>query len=200
MNNPKIIFIDWHKTLSNSFFWSGNLKYSDVFFKHNRELINPWMRGEYTAEEVCKILSDQNNFDFDDVLKSLRESCGRMTFVSDKIPELIKNIRSKGIKVIVATDNMDTFSRFTIPELDLKNIFDDFLLSYDLKVLKNDVGENSIPFFDDYLNKNSLDYRDCVLLDDSGSSSVYDSLGFKSVMIGNGDELLDVLENILKIN
>lgn len=191
---PKIIFIDWHKTLSNSFFWSGNQKYSDAFFNYNRELINPWMRGEYTAEDVCKILSDQNNFDFDDVFKSLQESCSKMIFVSEEIPGIIKEIRSRGIRVVVATDNMDTFARFTIPGLGLKKIFDDFLISYNLKVLKNDVGENAIPFFDDYLYKNSLDYIDCVLLDDSELNSVYDRLGFKSVKIGNGGELIQVLQ------
>lgn len=190
----KIIFLDWHKTLSNSFFWSGNQKYSDAFFNNNRDLINPWMRGEYTAEDVCKILSDQNNFDFDDVYRSLQESCQKMIFVSEEIPGLIKGIRAKGIKVVVATDNMDTFSRFTIPTLGLKNIFDDFLISYDLKVLKNDVGEKSIPFFDDYLSKNSLEYNDCILLDDSDLSQVYDNLGFISIKIRNSIELIDVLK------
>jgi len=193
MTKPKVIFIDWYKTLSNSLFWSGNQKYSDTFFNNNRELINPWMRGEYTAEEVCKILSDKNNFDFEDVFESLQESCQKMIFVSDDILELIGKIRSQGIKVVVATDNMDTFLRFTVPALGLRDVFDDFLVSYELRVLKNDVAENYIPFLDDYIVKNLLNYKDCILLDDSELNPVYDKLGFKSVRIGNGNKLADVL-------
>lgn len=58
--NPKIIFIDWYKTLSTSKFCDGmENEYPNEyklivnsFLNSNGSLINPWMRGDYTTEKV----------------------------------------------------------------------------------------------------------------------------------------------------
>jgi phosphoserine phosphatase len=203
---PKMIFIDWYKTLSNSLFWEHlqdknhrHNKHLEVIeksmFRNNRHLINPWMRGEYTAEDIAQILSQDSGVAQDIILDELAESCRQMKYVSDEIPELINKIRNKNIKVVVATDNMDTFERFTMPAMKLNELFDDFLISYSLKLLKRDIQENSIPFFDEYLNKNSLTYQDTVLLDDCiDDSGTYDKLALKIIQITSTDRLVRVLK------
>lgn len=83
---------------------------------------------------------------------------------------------------MIATDNMDTFERFTIPAMKLNELFDDFLISHSLKVLKEDIQENSISFFDEYLNKNKLTYQETVLLDDCiEKTGTYDKLGLNII-------------------
>ena len=96
---------------------------------------------------------------------------------------------------MIATDNMDTFERFTVPSMRLKDIFDDFLISHSLRVLKGDVQENSIPFFDGYLNKNNLTYMETVLLDDCADyTGVYDRLGLQIIQIISPEKLVNVLK------
>lgn len=149
MVTPKVIFFDWSKTLSNSLFWSQlrnnghphNQYISAIehaIFSENRQLINHWMRGEYSSEDVCRIIANRSNVPYEVVFEGLKESCTSMKLVSEEIPELIRRIKAKGIKAVIATDNMDTFSRFTIPALELTELFDDFLISYDLKLLKSE--------------------------------------------------------------
>jgi len=205
-NLPKVIFIDWNKTLSDSFFWwhlqnvmHPHNKHLEAIeksmFQKNRHLINPWMRGEYTLEDIVKILSDDSGVSQDIILNELVESCRQMQYVSEEIPELINKIRNKGIKMVIATDNMDTFERFTVPSMRLKDIFDDFLISHSLRVLKGDVQENSIPFFDGYLNKNNLTYMETVLLDDCADyTGVYDRLGLQIIQIISPEKLVNVLK------
>jgi len=96
---------------------------------------------------------------------------------------------------VIATDNMDTFERFTVPSMRLKDIFDDFLISHSLRVLKGDVQENSIPFFDGYLNKNNLIYMETVLLDDCADyTGAYDRLGLQIIQITSPEKLVNVLK------
>lgn len=203
---PKAIFIDWNKTLSNSLFWEHlqdtnhpNNKHLEAIeksmFQNNRHLINSWMRGEHTFEDVTKILSEDSGVNQEIILNELAESCRQMKYVSEEIPELINKIKDKGIKVVIATDNMDTFERFTIPAMKLEELFDDFLISHSLKLLKGDLQENSIPFFDEYLNKHNLTYQDTVLLDDCiDDTGTYDKLGLQIIQITSPEKLVDVLK------
>ena len=206
MPKPKVIFIDWNKTLSNSMFWSQmrNLNHphnkhveniEKTLFNNNRNLINPWMRGEYSSEDICQIISNQSGIPFEIIFDGLKESCSVMEFISNEIPQLIKQLKSKGFKVVIATDNMDTFSRFTIPAMKLTNLFDDFLISCDIKSLKGDVEENSIPFFKDYLQQNNLNYNDSILLDDCNDmGDVYNRLGLEIIKITDENKLISILK------
>lgn len=178
INTPKVLFIDW-------------------LFKKNKNLIPKWMRGELTYEQVCKQIANANNLNYEIVRSNLEESCKNMTLSPIEIIELTQNIKKQKIKVVIATDNMDTFRKFTIPSLSLNNIFDDFLISCELGVLKYDTMNNQIPFFDSYLKKNNLSYGDALLLDDSkDSSGIYHKLGFEIGLVKNSSDLLNYLSII----
>ncbi len=91
-----------------------------------------------------------------------------MNIDSKKSIHLINQLRATGTKVVLATDNMDSFVRWTIPALGLTNYFDDILDSFSLKALKRDFDEQgNSRFFSGYLSKNNLLPTDCVLIDDS---------------------------------
>lgn len=205
----KVLFVDWNKTLSQSLFWSQLTEQDHPYhyyfqtinywlFGKNYQLIEKWMRGLLTAEQVCQKLAEENNLDWAIVFQTLRESCERMSLCSPEIINLIKRIRQKGIKVVVATDNMDTFRRFTMESLALENIFDDFLISCEIKKLKYDTDPQRIPFFEQFLRSNKLSYDEVVLLDDSiDKSGVYDKLGFKIDLVNDSNDLIRYLQSYI---
>lgn len=207
MRMPTIIFIDWFKTLSFSQFWEtqpadGNqvLSATDIdsictwLFKDNPTIVSEWMKGRFSAEEVCSHISAAVQLPYDRVFKSLQDSCEAMTLCHPSVGTLLASIRSKGVKLVVATDNMDTFRRFTIPALSLEGMFDDFLISSETGYLKYESTPSSIPFFDRYLSTHNARYEDVVLFDDAiERKGHYQSLGFRIEPIGAMSDLLMLL-------
>lgn len=204
----KVIFIDWNKTLSFDLFWGHlndighpNHKHLDAIekwlFVDNRTAINPWMRGEVNVEKIVEEMSKDTAIDRKIILDELKQSCEIMTFCFAGIEDLIRKIRDRGILVVVATDNMDTFNLFTAPALKLDLLFDGILNSHTLGHLKDDVDPpNRILFFDAFLEKHSLTYADSILLDDSpDSSGKYKKLGFSRELIDSPEKLERILES-----
>lgn len=205
----KVIFLDWNKTLSNSRFWEQledvNHKYNshhqkiiNSLFIDNKALITPWMQGKLTSEDICKAIAKNTGIEEKIIFEELVESARDMKFVFEEIPELLLKIRNKGIKVVIATDNMDTFNRFTVNSMALKNLFDDILNSYELKAMKGDFESEKSLFFDEFINKNNLNYFETVLLDDSTSNSdPLTGLGMQTIQITSPDNLIYNLKKYL---
>lgn len=209
----KIVFIDWNRTLSYSLFWEhlndgghpNNKYHKDIvqwLFVDNKDLINPWMRGTITVDEIIRRMSEDTLIDRSLIHDELELSCKNMSLCSPDLENLIKDLRSQGITVVIATDNMDTFRKYTVPALKLNKLFDDILISSELGALKDDKEpSNSIGFFDDYLSQKGLGYEDAVLLDDSpDSSGKYARLGFERVLIDSPTKLLSTLNDISIFN
>lgn len=201
----KYILIDWNRTLSNSLFWSqiSNKKHpynkyykriSEYLFIQNKKLVNLWMRGQYSSEQICAELEKVSGLNKKIILRELVVSSQKMKFVSPKIPSLIRKIRRKGHKVIVATDNMDTFMRYTVPAMSLEKMFDGFLVSYELKCLKKDIKNKKIMFLESYIKENAILHSDFVLFDDSiDMKDDYQKAGIKVVTIKNPRTLIKKL-------
>jgi glycosyltransferase involved in cell wall biosynthesis len=212
MTPKKVIFIDWNRTLSYSLFWEhlknpkhlNSKHHKDIekwLFIDNRDIINPWMRGTVSEDEVLTRMSQDTQINKDVLQHELALSCKNMVLCSSDIEILIKKLKSYGAAVVIATDNMDTFRKYTLPALNLDTLFDDILISSEMGVLKDDSEpENSIPFFDPYLSKHGLDYGDVVLLDDSpDSSGKYSKLEFERIVIDSPQKLVTVLENMVAL-
>ncbi len=175
----KTIFIDWNGTLCMALFWDHWEKedpkkaaafhiIQDFFWGSFDDLINPWMRGKIQAEDFVKKVKKLSGLDTSVLMEGLIESCQKMKFISDEIPQLVSEFRKKGIKVVIATDNMDTFHRWTVPALKIDTIFDGVLSSHQLKALKEDFSEKGESlFFSEYLKTNNLGPGEAILLDDS---------------------------------
>jgi len=203
----KAIFFDFHKTLSSSLYWEQLKdekhprhdwfdKITSFLFKENKQIINPWMRGEFDTNYVADIISQGLGLPKSTLKKDLEYSCRKMKFVSKEIPKFIKIFRSKGIKCVVATDHMDVFREHIIPGMKLDELFDDFLISYEIGKLKSDIDiENKkILFFETFLKKNDLKYENVLLLDDCLHDASYKELGFEQIRIEGKDHLLDTLK------
>ena len=156
----KVIFFDWHKTLSVCDFWTQledpahdrhhwHQNIINFLFVDNKPLIQQWMRGEVDEEKIHKLVSEKFRYDKQALQQDLAASCQAMTLLSNDILPLINTMRSKGIKCVIVTDNMDVFKKYVVPALKLNEHFDDILVSFDQKALKFDVlGDgNSLPFF-----------------------------------------------------
>ena len=181
MNTYKSLFIDWHNTLSISLFW-GHLQDPVQTHHHlfrvlqplppdiHQTLFTPWMRGQVTSEEVIQAMAKQLSLDYELIWQEFIRGCQSMQLLSEEIPSLISQIRAKGTKVVIATNNTDSFSRWTVPSLQLHEIFDAILNSADVGGLKWDVNEKGQSlFFADFLQEHGIHPGESVLIDDNNS-------------------------------
>jgi len=204
----KIIFFDWSMTLSKSLFWSqlADKKHPrhhwhdniiSYVFKKNDSMVKDWMTGHIDMEFVAKSISQEFGYSKDLVLSDLIESSKGMKLVDRRIIKMINTIRERGTKCVIATDNMDTFIKYTRPSLCLDKYFDDFLVSYNMGIMKFNVTDSQIPFFDDYLQQEKVKYEDVLLIDDScDTSGVYNKLGFDILQILNSADFVEKLTKI----
>ncbi len=185
----KTVFIDWNGTLSGSKFW-GHLEKTDpkmfstienTLFGQLRGLLKPWMKGEIQSEDVIRRISDKSKLAYSDVFDEFIHSCMNMEFVSKDVPGLIKKLQKNGSKVVVATDNMDSFTRWTKRYLKIDDLFDDVLNSHYLGGMKKDVDKDGKSiFFSEYLKKNNLKPGESILVDDSSDDiQTIESFGIK---------------------
>ena len=207
MPRYQVVFIDWNKTLSYSRFWQQLEDESHPYFEQGKKifaflfgerrvLLVPWMRGAIQTNQILDEISGATGVPLSVIRDELVESCMKMQFVFPDLPELILRIQKSGTKCVVATDNMDTFRRYTIDSMRMHNIFDDFLLSNELGVLKFDRNpqEEGIPFFDCYLKKNGLEYQDVVLIDDCIDDGTYERKGFCILQVTSPQSFREHLE------
>jgi FMN phosphatase YigB (HAD superfamily) len=129
------------------------------------------MRGTVTSEQIIGRVAQNANLSYDTVYAEFVRSCQSMKFVAPEVPLLVAALRGRGVRVVIATDNMDSFGRFTVPAMGLSGMFDEVLNSSDLKALKDDfdAGGRSL-FFHDYMLKRGMTPEQYFLIDDSEST------------------------------
>jgi len=120
------------------------------------------------SEDIIDNIVSNSNLDRKNVFDEFVTGCRKMEYVSTEVLPLIKTIQNKGVKVFIATDNMDSFTRWTVPALRLNKIFDGILNSYDLKVMKSDAdGHGNSLFFGRSLSLHKLRPGESTIIDDS---------------------------------
>ena len=197
---PKILFIDWDGTLSNSRFWeqwSLNpehiAKYKliqQVLFEGDEGLLIDWMCGYKIADNVVQYVADVTGLDYGELITELQRSCENMTFIDEDVIQSIQQIRDKGSKVVIATDNMDTFSRWTVPALKLEDYFDGILLSVDRGALKSHISaDGTSPFFNHFFLSTGIKPSETTLIDNSLDTKVVEELGMKFLHVSDDSPL-----------
>jgi FMN phosphatase YigB (HAD superfamily) len=172
MTKP-ILFIDFYKTLNHDAYWRSLLpeelqEVQGFLFHSGTTLVDDWMRGDYTAEQINKILSDNLKISYGRLWNTFVADCESMTIPITTL-ETINYLRKK-YYIILLTDNMDNFTRFTCPALNLNNYFNAISNSYDQRLLKTD---NDGEIFLKYVKEQNANIKDCILLDDS--QKIYDT-------------------------
>lgn len=207
----KTIFIDWHGTLSNSRFWDRWAKDVNKQHLHKRAqhalfedtegllILKDWMRGLRSVDNVISYLYDVAGIPATDLEDELRYTAENMAFINPDVVDRIETLRSKGVKVIIASDNMDTFRLWTIPALGLEDLFDGILTSERQGALKSEVGEDgSSPFFSLYLRQNNLQPGEAVLIDDNQELKLVESLGIDFLHVNAAADLVDHLDDLIR--
>ena len=175
MEKIEVIFLDWYKTVSRDLFFE-NLNRGDTvgLFESIQKSIFAdgdfslkWMRGEIELNDVVERVGKDIGLATDFLMEAFKNATLGIGFVNLEIPDLIRKIRKTGIKVVLASDNMDVFD-YVIGNLSLEGLYDDMLLSNRLGAVKGDLNENNDSlFFGDYVKNNNLKYENCVLIDDN---------------------------------
>jgi FMN phosphatase YigB (HAD superfamily) len=204
---PKLIFVDWYKTLSTSLFW---INHSDAllspqelngicsFLFNESGLVELWMTGFITSEKVAAEIAAVLHIDARRVLQELEYSCKAMELSDTRVPSIIYELREQGIKVVLATDNMDTFERWTVPALELNLMFDGIISSPSRGALKSEIQGDYSPFFSHYLEQNGIKPTEAVLVDDSPIEEVVRSTGLGFRRVNHPNHLASILSGLLK--
>lgn len=202
--NVRVVFVDWSRTLSTSLFWQprSGCRLSDAdlarverYVFGRAELLRRWMVGEVSAEDVCALAAGRLGLAAADLLADLEDSCRRMEFDDPASVEALQAIRARGIKVVLATDNMDTFPRWTVPALHLGGIFDGILDSASLGVLKGDLVDGRSPFFGPWLADQRILPAEAVLFDDSPPVSAT-AIGMQSRLVEHPGRLGSIVNQL----
>lgn len=205
--NYKAIFVDWDGTLSNSRFWDrwiGTERYQliqrELFININaRDMLNNWMCGWTPYDSVLKYLEEKTSIPYKELEDELRYSAEHMEYIDPKVTDLIFRLREKNIKVVVATDNMDTFKHWTIPALGLDSSFDGVLVSDSRGALKSHIyPDGTSMFFSHYLSQNMIKPEETVLIDNSEDAKIVETFGMNFLHVSEELPLSAHLDSLLR--
>jgi len=195
--NKPILFCDFDGVLCYDRYWRSlpsdkHRKLQEIFFQNDTMLVNDWMRGKYSAEEINQIVSEKIEVPFDELWKIFVDDCQTMQ-VSKEVLEKLHHLRSQ-YTVILITGNMDSFSRFTCPVLKLTDYFDYISNSYHEGLHKTD---NHGELFLKYTNKYGVAIKDCILFDDSVKvNNIFNELGGKAYLVTPEQNVQYYLDNL----
>jgi FMN phosphatase YigB (HAD superfamily) len=180
---PKpIIFCDFHGVLSYNHYWTQIQNPNHKLYQLNPklrelytdELCVDWMRGNNTSENVNSYFSKTLGIPYNELFGIFANDCCNID-ISRPIINLLQKLRKEYMLVLI-TDNMDSFDRFTLPNnLFLEESFDHISNSYKTKLLKTD---DKGKVFVDICRNYQSDVKDCFLIDDSDyKCQVFSNLG-----------------------
>lgn len=152
-----------------------------------------------TSEDIIRQIADELDTNFDTIFKEFVKGCGLMEFVDPKVPSLIKQLKKKGIKVYIASNNMDSFDRWTIPAMKLDSLFDGIINSFTIKALKHDFDDKGKSlFFEFALKREGVVPDETILIDDSeDKENRLTDYGINYRKISDSNTLVDELNLIL---
>jgi FMN phosphatase YigB (HAD superfamily) len=180
----KVVFVDWHGVLSSRPFWSS-LKGEERRQLHLAKLIpeifqsylvDLWMCGETSTAGVLRSAGVAES-DIHRLTTAVFRECQTARPRQDLMKE-IRSMRQRSL-VVLASDNMDCFSQAIKIRSNLSSIFDDYLVSSDLGVLK----AQPIDFFGPWLEASGLQFEQAVLIDDSlENCRAFEAVGGKAIV------------------
>lgn len=173
-----VLFVDFHGTICHDLYWRSlpadrQHRLQAFLFRDNPHLVLDWMRGRYTAEQVNRLLADELGLPFSSLWQLFVADCRSMR-VDAEILARLSTLR-QAATVILITDNMDSFSRFTIPALGLDAVFDAICNSARAGRLKT--SENGALYLH-YVRSCGANIEDCTVLDDARDAcDLFEHLG-----------------------
>lgn len=190
----KTLFVDFDGTICHDRFWrslnsADNRKIQDFLFSGKNSLVVEWMRGAYTSEEINELVAKGTGLDYEYIWSVFVHDCKTMS-VQSEILNQINQLRNK-FHVVLITGNMDCFSRFTVPSLQLDSYFDVIVNSFDEKQLKTDDAGFS------FMKHVKGNIQEAILIEDSEKScEIFKGLGGNAYRVINREDTLKHLQNL----
>lgn len=155
------------------------------------------MLGDYTSEQIHRILEDKIGVPYDELWKVFVDDCSNID-ISLNVIEKLRQLK-QDYYLILSTGNMDYFDRFTVQNNPiLGKTFDEIENSYNIKLLKSSNGGEYFKNKAENLGKNMTD---CFVLDDSENvCRLFTELGGKSFCVYGEEEVLSALEVLTSHN
>ncbi len=183
MNN-RALFIDFDGTICFDLFWRSlppdlNNQINNLLFHNNENLINSWMIGKFSSEDINSIISQNLKIEYEYLWDIFVNDCKKMS-IRIKTLELLQKAKTY-YKTILITDNMDCFDRFTVPSLNLRKNFDYIENSYNHKMLKS--SKDGV-FFKEVAQSRNINLKDSILIDNSyHNCNIFEQLGGESISV-----------------
>lgn len=185
----KILFIDWHETISKDRFFSSLHKskiksfqligkeIDKLLFSDDQTILYEWMRGKLTSEEVIEFVSNQLLVDPKWLWEIFENDCKSMS-IPNKVHDKL-NLLKENYFLVLITGNMDCFNRFTVPAQNLNTLFHQIVNSSDLGYLKDEF--NGLAFKKIIHAKQTSSFH-CYLIDDNKNAcKVFQNIGGASL-------------------
>ncbi len=192
-----ILFVDFDGTLCHDRFWrsidANNFeKIQNFLFGKNKLVVNEWMRGTHSSEHINRLISKELGIPFKKLWNIFITDCKNMNILPDVLIQIKK--QKENFHVILITDNMDCFTRFTVPALKLNSYFDSIINSSDSKRFKDD---NKGEIFVQIANRRGSKIEEGILIDNSKSACViFSKLGGTAHLVTSEKPLLFWLESL----
>ncbi len=185
---PKAVLFDFSKVLSRGLFYGGLGKVDPERYERlQTEIFAPpaticdrWMRNELTRHDINRHLSGKLNLPEGVLNRYLLDSVQHLPLDQDLIG-WAKELKEAGRPTAIVTDNMDTFSAYTVPALGLDKIFPVIVSSADHRILKKDQNGRLFQIAREKLEL--PDFRAALLVDDSPKNcELFQRLGGQAVV------------------
>ncbi len=171
----KTFAFDFDGVLSGDYFYA-NLKetYPEVHrfiqekvFSSESGMVDRWMRGQLTSDQVNEFISKNTEIDFNELSKLFIESVKAMRLES-RLISLAEKLKEGSCKIALVTNNMDVFNKITVAHHQLGRIFPVIVNSFDYGVMKHEENGKLFDIAMSQLGNNS--YEDALLIDDSAKA------------------------------
>lgn len=156
----------------------------------DKDLVQDWMRNRVTSDDINKLVTKNTGIEDEFLNKMYEESIRRMELEKEVI-NVAESLKLSGKKIGIVTDNMDVFTKITIPNHRLDTLFDIIINSADHGLLKKD--ENG-KLFVIALTALERKIENSLMIDDSESTiELYKQKGGQGFMYKNPAELKSFL-------
>jgi phosphoglycolate phosphatase-like HAD superfamily hydrolase len=105
-----------------------------LFDPGNPQLVNAWMVGERSSQDIAAFLSEHLPFSESVIMAALRRGCANLSF-NPAVHDFARSLQQVGIKTALVTANMDVFSEVVVPAHHLEADFDVILNTADQRTL-----------------------------------------------------------------
>ena len=186
LNRQEINFVlvDWFGVLSTNYYWCVQSQENQLLKEwcdsvfDDSEVLNKWMRGEYSLEDLSdRDVKVEVDFLIDSFLKDLKYYKPDNQLL-ESIDKLFPNA-----KKILVTDNMPLFKHILGEYKILNSYFDKIYLSHEMGLLKND---NPKSLFDLILEDLGIsNFQNCLLIDDHvANCNSFNVRGGRTILVG----------------